>query len=251
MKLCIICTTCLLLFINSRPYSQNIYSTRETETSEYIISLLGIKVGEATLKKTSEIKNSQRYYHLKISGKTTGIAHLFYNVSDEWATHIDPQSYFPILFYRNIQENKYRKHEIVLFHRQQNIIEVKNIDPTTKQVQSIKKYTVKEPLHDILSGIHILKYKHYDSLSNGSTITMKGFWEDTTYTLQIRFIGKEYIKTEQGKIHSITIAIFPPANTIFEKNNPIQIWFSNDLKRTLLKIKTKMTIGSLDVNIKK
>jgi hypothetical protein len=75
------------------------------------------------------------------------------------------------------------------------------------------------------------------------------FFEDEFYKLSIVYKGKETIKTKVGKIRCIAFKPIMPKNQLFEGENSITAYFSDDKNRIVVKIDAQMFIGSAGVEL--
>src|SRR5690606_40158319 len=83
----------------------------------------------------------------------------------------------------------------------------------------------------------------------GDTLMIKGFFEDTFYSLPVIYKGKDVVKTKAGKIRAIKIVPVMPKNKVFDGENSVTAWFSDDRNRIHLKINAVMFIGSAGVEL--
>jgi Protein of unknown function (DUF3108) len=83
----------------------------------------------------------------------------------------------------------------------------------------------------------------------GDTITVKGFFEDEFYKFKILYNGKRVVKTKVGKINALEFVPVMPKNKIFDGENSITAWFSDDKNRIPIKINANMFIGSAGVEL--
>ncbi len=80
-------------------------------------------------------------------------------------------------------------------------------------------------------------------------IELDAFFEDEVYDFKIRIVGREEVKTKLGKIRSIVISPIMPENSLFDGENSIRVWISDDINKVPLKIKANMFVGAVEVDI--
>ena len=83
----------------------------------------------------------------------------------------------------------------------------------------------------------------------GDTISVKGFYEDEFYDLKIIYKGKETISVKAGEIRTIVFKPVMPKNKVFDGENSVTAWFSDDKNRIPVKISTDMFIGRAGVEL--
>ena len=69
------------------------------------------------------------------------------------------------------------------------------------------------------------------------------------YDFKVVYKGKETVKTKLGKFSAFKMTPMMPENKIFSGKNAITFWMSNDSNRVPLKIRAKMFVGAIEVEI--
>jgi hypothetical protein len=129
------------------------------------------------------------------------------------------------------------------------VIEVQSMDQKTGKLKDPKFYEAPPQVRDMIAGFLYLRIMDLSNISVNDTIAIRGFFEDEFYKLNIIYQGKETIKTKIGKVRAIVFKPVMPANKLFDGENSITAWFSDDKNRIPLKIDAKMFIGSAGVEI--
>jgi hypothetical protein len=101
----------------------------------------------------------------------------------------------------------------------------------------------------MIGGFIYLRNMDFSKIKVKDTISVPGFYEDEFYKLRIIYNGKETIKVKAGKIRAIKLTPIMPKNKIFDGENSITAWFSDDKNHIPLKIKAEMFIGSAGVEL--
>src|SRR5690606_31727260 len=81
------------------------------------------------------------------------------------------------------------------------------------------------------------------------TVVVSGFLEDEFYSMKIVYQGKETIKTKVGKIRTLVFKPLMPKNKVFDGENSITAYFSDDKNRIPVKVDAQMFIGSAGVEL--
>jgi hypothetical protein len=74
--------------------------------------------------------------------------------------------------------------------------------------------------------------------------------EDAIYTLQIRYKGKEEVKTKFGRIMAHRLVPIMPANQMFSGENSVRFWVSDDKNRVPVRVEADMYIGKVVCEIR-
>lgn len=194
--------------------------------------------------------SGRKYYRIDVNGRTAGAAELVSTVNDNWGALLDTVSLLPLQSWRNIEEGRYRRRELVEYDHDHGEINVRVVDNKTGRYKEAKTYEFKSPdMRDLLSGYLFLRVVDFNRFSIGDTLKVQGFFEDTFYNFRILYMGKEKIKTKLGYILAHKLVPVMPDNKIFAGENSITAWLSADSLQIPLKIEARMFIGKAGCEI--
>lgn len=188
-------------------------------------------------------------YKVDVYGQTVGFFDLFGKVNDNWGSYIDTAAIIPHKFYRNIEEGRYRKYESVDFDHYKHNATMVLLDKHTKKPKEVKEFSVPNNVQDIVSGYYFLRTVNYDELKPGDIVSLNAFFDEEIYDFKVRFLRHEKLKTKMGKINSIVLAPIMPENELFDGENSLQVWISDDKNKIPLKIRAELFIGALEIDI--
>jgi hypothetical protein len=216
------------------------------EVLEYKINFGLFTVGKAQMKMYENIYNinGRGCYKLDVHGKTSGAVDWVAKVNDNWGAYIDTAALVPHISYRNIQENNYRKKEIVKFDHNTNMVEAKVLDNKTGEFKEPQYFQAPENVRDMLGGYLFLRAVNFTKVRKGDTLLIKAFFEDTFYDFSIIFKGREELKTKLGTFKALKLVPVMPDNKLFAGENSVALWLSDDEYKIPLKISANMFIGS-------
>ena len=193
--------------------------------------------------------NNRPCFKVDITGKTVGMVDWVADVDNKYGAYIDTISILPLQFYRKQREGNYKKDEWTTFDHEKKKIEVKTLDKKTGKLKEPKYYDAPEHVRDMVAGFLYLRVMDLSKLKLGDTLTVKGFFEDEFFKLKIVYKGKETIKIKAGHIRTLVFKPVMPKNKIFDGENSITAWFSDDKNRIPVKINANMFIGSAGVEL--
>ena len=177
-------------------------------------------------------------------GKTTGSFDFFLKVRDTWRSYIDTTSIVPQRFHRNIEEGKYKKKENIMFDHYQNLA-------TVEDKKSTDTYKVPDNVQDIVSGFYYLRTLNFDNRKNGEQIRIQGFFDDEVFDFTVTYRGKETVETKAGKIRAIKLVPKMPKNKLFDGEDAVTVYLSDDKNKVPVLIQAQMFVGSVKVNLSK
>lgn len=205
--------------------------------------------GEMIIDDKPHYLNGRKCYKMDVYGRSTGMFDVFLRIRDNWGTYIDTGAIFTHRFYRIIEEGKYRKHEIVDFDQRKNIASVTSYDRKKEEWRPAETYDVPVNVQDMVSGYYYLRTFDFDTLNAGDIVIIDAFFDNEIYHFPIRYVKKEVLKTKLGKIRSIMLSPIMPENSLFDGENSIKVWISDDLNKVPLKIQAEMFVGAVEIEI--
>src|SRR5690606_39811080 len=84
----------------------------------------------------------------------------------------------------------------------------------------------------------------------GEKIELTYFIDDEDYPMVIKYLGKETIKTDFGRIEFLKFTPSLIAGRIFRDDSDMFLWITNDANRIPVKAKVEILIGSLTLDLK-
>ena len=189
-------------------------------------------------------------FKIDISGQTNGIAKLFY-VHDQWTSYIDTVSILTHKSTRSIREGKYELDEQIHFDHANKKAEVKVYDKRSNSFVLKKLYDTPENIRDVIAGFMVFRLVDLSDYRKGETFTINGFYEDEGYRINVIFLGEERIKTDKGYILCYKVKPIVPKNHVFNGRDAVNVWLSANKLKTIVRIKVKMFVGNVQIDLQK
>lgn len=187
-------------------------------------------------------------YRIDVQGRTNGLAKLFY-VRDKWTAYVDSAHILTHKSSRSIREGRYELDELVDFDHINKKASVKVYDKTQKTFRLKKVYDTPENIRDIVAGFMVVRMIELDTMKKGNIFTINGFYEDEGYKIDIIYCGYETIKLNNKSIKCYKIKPIIPKNSVFDGKNSVEVWLANDIRQNIVRIKAKMFVGSVVVDL--
>ncbi|SEI72709.1 Protein of unknown function [Dyadobacter koreensis] len=249
LKITVFVVLCLVTILAFRQYEPNRVIVNKSfsfgERVEYRVHYGFINAAEARVEiaKNISVVNNKPCFKINVTGRTTGAFDLISRVRDNWRSYVDTVAIVPQMFYRSIQENKYRKEETVVFNHDKD-------QATSTVKEETKTYKTPNNIHDIISGYFYLRTINFERVTEGEVIEVPTFFDGEVYKLRIRYVGRDVIKTKFGKIKVLRLNPLIPDNKLFKGEGAVKLWVSDDINRIPLKAEVELAIGSLEMDIK-
>jgi len=214
------------------------------EHLEYRVRYGIFSAAEAVVDVAPQIQyvNGRPCYKINILGTTLGAFSWFAKVRDEWQSWTDTSAIVSQKFYRNIQENNYRKVETTLFNHGSD-------DALVTDEEGTKKYDVPNHVQDAISGYFYLRTLDFSKLALNEAVEVPTFFENKVYKLKAKYRGRDVVRTKYGKINALRITPIMPNNQLFKGENSIRIWISDDANKVPIKVEVDLWVGSMVMEV--
>ncbi|WP_260625815.1 DUF3108 domain-containing protein [Hymenobacter sediminicola] len=228
------------------------HSFTSGEVLQYKVHYGLINAAEATIEVSDDLHriNERPCYKATVTGRTTGSFDFFLRIRDTWRSYIDTTSILPQKFFRNIEENHYRKKETVDFD---HIKDVAEVEKRGKDKDDVKRGTYKVPdnVQDLVSGFYYLRTLNYDQRRIGEVIRVQGFFDEDVFTMDVMYKGRETVTTKAGTIRAIKLVPKMPSNKLFKGENAISVYLSDDRNKVPVLIQAELFVGAVKVDMYK
>lgn len=223
------------------------------EKLEYRVHYGMLNAATATMVVADQIKirNKRPCYKIDVYGRSVGVFDMITRINDNWGTYVDTAAIIPHRFYRNIEEGRYRKYEIVDFDHQNDLATTITLDKQTKEPRETKKSAVPDNVQDMVSGYYFIRTLDFSNIKEGTVISVDAFFDEERYDFKIKYLGKQSLRTRLGKFRTLVLQPVMPNNKLFSGENAITVWLSDDSNKIPLKIKANMVVGAVEIDIKK
>ncbi len=213
------------------------------EKLSYSISYGFIDAGEASLSVTEITKKSGRpVYHAVGIGRTVGMAEWFFKTRDRYESYIDTEAIVPWEFIRDVNEGGYiiKRHLIFDQHKQ------KVFD---KEAPQKGRFSYEPYAQDMLSAFYYARSVRTDTLKKGDMISFNMFLDHEQFPFKLHYLGKEMVKTEKGKVQCLKLKPSLQEGRIFDENEGMTIYVSDDVNKVPVLIESQLVVGSIKVKL--
>lgn len=220
--------------------SQQRNAFRTGERLKYSIHYGVIRGGEAILEVREGKYDSKRVNHLYLQGRTVGLANKLYNVNDIYQSFTDFKTDLPYMSIRDINENRYKKYTVQTFDH------LTRTDSTIVNSTETGEVLAPPKANDILSAFYYLRnHLLWKPIKVGDTLVVETYFSDEVYSLKVRFMGYETIKTKIGKINCMKFLPVVITGRVFKNEDDMTVWFTNDKNFLPIRVKFDIFVGSV------
>jgi hypothetical protein len=224
-------------------YIQNT-SFNAGEYFEYRVKYGFMPIGEAVVDVSPQIylANNRPCYRINVLGRTTGLTDIF-RIRNVYRTFLDTAAILPQKFVYSARENNYKRDQTITFNHNSNI--ALREDETEK-----KTFKVPDNVQDVVSGYYYLRIIDFSKMKVGDVFMSPLFFGDEIYQMKIKYEGKATLRTKFGKINVLKLHPILPKNEMFDGDEAIKIWISDDKNRVPIKIDVDFLVGGAMMELK-
>lgn len=201
-----------------------------------------LDAGEASLEVLPELTRvgTRECYHMVGTGRTLGAFDWFFKVRDRYESVVDRQALVPWLFVRRVSEGSYVKNQNVSFNHYQ--------DSAKSETATI---AIPEYTQDLVSAFYYARTIDFSKAKEGDVFPITGYLDDELLPLNIKFIGREKIKSKVGWIRCIKFRPMLSEGRVFKEQEDMTIWVSDDRNKVPVRVQTDILIGSIKMDLVK
>jgi hypothetical protein len=201
----------------------------------YDVKFSAVDVGDAVMEVLGlENVRGRQALHIRFTVKG---GTLFYKVNDRYESWIDTLRLISLRHWQQIDEGSYERER-----RYEIMPEI----GTYKENDKPEQPTVAEPLDDG-SFFYFLRTI---PLEVGKTYTFERYFRPDRNPVTVTVVRRERIKVPAGTFDAIVLHPTIKAKGIFGEGGQAEIWLTDDSTKTMLQMKSKLKIGSLNLYLK-
>jgi hypothetical protein len=199
-----------------------------------------IDAGIATIKISDSLRPilGKKAYHVIGTGVSTGILNVVFKVNDRYETYIDARALCPIMFIRRVDEGGFIIKQDMLFDQSYHIVNSNG-----------KKFKAPPYIQDMLSAFYFSRTINYDNERPGKIDSVVTFVDNQVWSLKIRFVRRDTISSDVGKICCMVFEPMVQKGRIFKHNDDLQVWISDDKNHIPIRAQANILVGSIRMDI--
>ena len=202
-----------------------------------------IDAGYAELEVKEAVRLANRdVLHIKGFGRSTGLVEWTFKTRDYYETYFDPVEMVPVEFIRDIDEGGYKTKRHILFDREdQTAVDLDFDEDSTFRITS--------QMQDLFSAFYFSRSLDASGLKKGDKIPIEIFLDHEPFEMQLKFLGRETIKSDFGKIRCMKFRPVVQDGRVFRDEDSVELWISDDENKIPVLVKSKLLIGSLKMEL--
>jgi len=205
------------------------------EYLKYDVHYSFVTAGDAYLTVTDTVYAGRPCHIVTFTLESKPFFDIFYKVRDRYRTIIDAGGLFPWKFEQQIREGGYSRDFEAEFDQRNNIAK------TAKGEYAIPPY-----VHDIISAFYFARTVDYTGYRPGQRVELQNFYKDSTYSLPVKYKGRQRIEVDAGTFDCIIIEPLITEGGLFKSEGNIYLWITDDDRKMPVKVRTDIPIGTVE-----
>jgi hypothetical protein len=206
----------------------------------YRIHYGAVNAGMATMTVDNDNKliSGRSTLHVIGTGTTKGAFDWMFKVRDRYESYMDEEALMPWLFIRRVDEGGFK------------INQNQSYDHHLGKVNSNgKSMTVPKYIQDMLSAFYYARTIDFSKAKKGDTYAVQTFVDDEVWDLKIKFLGKEIVNSDVGKINCLKFCPVVQKGRVFKKEEDLTLWISDDANHVPVRAQGEILIGSVKMDL--
>jgi hypothetical protein len=199
-----------------------------------------IDAGTANIKVLNENKviGGRNSYHVLGTGNSTGAFNFFFKVRDKYESFIDEKSMCALVFTRNVDEGGFKFTQDQVYDQEYH-----------KVNSNGKEYNIPSYVQDMLSSFYFARTFDYANEQPGKIDSVTTFVDNEVWTLRIKFIKRDTLDSDIGKIRCLVFEPMVQKGRIFKHDDDLQVWISDDINHVPIRAQANILVGSIKLDL--
>lgn len=214
------------------------------------VSYFGVTAGEMTLEVRPFVAvNGRKSYNFAGTALSTSVFAMFYAVNDWFESFVDFQTLIPSSYALHVKESKQLRETRCLFDWNKMLATFwdKKINAEEKVEERKFEWALVPYAQNIFTAVYYLRNFQ---LKVGKKIVFRVAHEKENFDVTGEVIRKEKLSTPAGELDTVVIKPQIHLNGVFRPVGDIFIWLTDDDRKYVVRIESKIKIGTIVASVK-
>jgi hypothetical protein len=215
-----------------------------TYMAYYNWGFIWVYAGDLEFTVKQKLSMGKQAYQFDAIGNSRKSYDWMYKVRDHFQSFVEMSTFSPIMAERKTSEGGYEAYESYEFvngGRKINSVVSNSDKPFKRDTLSAQSCTF-----DVLTVIYYCRTIDFSQYKVNDKIPFKIVVDNKIYTTYVRYMGRETIKTHQGKKYRcIKCSALLVQGTIFKGGEDMTLWVTDDENKIPVLVEAKILIGSV------
>ncbi|TND08630.1 MAG: hypothetical protein FD123_2134 [Bacteroidetes bacterium] len=199
-----------------------------------------INAGEAilTVENENKVVGGRNTLHVVGKGYSRGTFDWFFKVRDRYESYIDEEAMAPLIFIRQVDEGGFKINQKQIYdHRAGRV-------SSNGKMLSVPSY-----VQDMISSFYYARSMDYSKAKPGDIFEIPCFMDDEIWPLKMKYVGKETIKSDVGKVRCLKFRPVVQKGRVFKSEEDLTAWISDDAMHVPVRAEANILVGSIKMDL--
>lgn len=211
------------------------------EVLKYRLHYGFMDAGEAIIEVKNETKAfaGRNVYHVVGTGRSKGTFDWFFKVRDRYESYVDEESIMPWMFVRRVNEGGFIINQDYFFNHYKNKVDV----------GEGQQFDVPDHTQDMISAFYAARCLDFSTAKEGDVFTINSFVDKELFPIKIKYVGKETIKTDVGKVRCLKFRPIIQKGRVFKNEEDLNVWITDDKNHIPVRAQAEVLVGSIKMDL--
>lgn len=213
------------------------------------LGFIWVNAARAEFSVSNATCGKEKVWRLEAAGKTVNTFEKFYTVRDTFTSFVNKETLTPRYYVRAAHEGEYWAEDRFTFLSQSSKETSVKTSCLRKRGTETKTFSFDGEVNDMVTAIYKLRnFPNYDGLKVGDKVPFTIVYDDEgqKYDLDVRYAGRGTVKLKNGqKFRCIKLVPKVIKGKVFESEDAMKIWMTDDANHVPVYIEAKIKVGYL------
>lgn len=224
--------------ISFRKINHQAFKRGEKLTYRVHYGFIDAVVAQIEIKEENKKFGDRNTLHVVGTGVSKGSFDFFFKVRDRYESYIDEDAIIPWFFGRRVDEGGYKMAQDYSFNHYKKTCTANG-----------KSLSIWENTQDMISGFFYARTLDLGAAKPNQIFSVPTIVDGEMYNLQIKFKGRDIVKTAFGKIKCLKFVPVVQKGRIFKHEEDLLVWITDDKNHIPVRAKADILFGSLKLDL--
>ena len=222
-------------------------------TLSYELGALHTDLAEASVSLDKQIFNGKEVFHVDVDGKTIKIYDFFFKIREDFQSWFTCDGLRPLRFTRDTQEGRYHATNDYIYNwdAAEPYIAADVYSSSKGKGRKQLELPLDPCTFDLPTLFYYARNMDFDSVEPGKKYPMTFAIDDDVYNVYFILYGRETVKVKGlGTVKTIRFAARLVAGEVFNGEEDMMIWISDDENRIPIKFEAPILVGTASGRLK-
>ena len=119
-----------------------------------------------------------------------------------------------------------------------------------KKRNEINEFSIEYGVQDLISSFYFLrKFYPKKGVKVNESFDINMFFDNENYVFKLKHLGSETIRSKFGKIRCLKFRPFVQSGRVFEEQESVTLWVSDDKNRLPIRLQADILVGSIKADL--